>query len=405
LTCHKQVCDLPGPCQVRESEKCVTGGGPPRCPAVINAPDGTSCNDANICTVADHCAAGICGGAPATCSSSSDTCDPSSGCATTCGADGCVVSAAGGEGDPTLTVPAGALSADVRITMADLGPDPNDASVSHVYEFDPDGTTFATPANVNLPAPAVAAGHTVVIEVADALSGPWTEIATTVNAGRATGNISHFSFCRTRDKAPTFTTDLHMVDMVQYFDVTNRGVSFPPTPDGAACAPGTSLHGVCFKFKNVSPGPFPGPTTARVNLWQCYNSFVELNFTDPVTGQFEGAHCYSTSLLIPCGFVDLPITFPTGPLASGAETIRQYTVFPPSDTVAGACFGSAFIGVDITFKEPTTADPAVGMRSAKVGPFVDFGAGPVPFQGIFPLSKHGNTVSGIIKNFLIDARE
>jgi hypothetical protein len=189
LTCHKEVCALPGPCQVRESESCVKGGGPPRCPALLTAPNGTTCNDGNVCTTGDVCTAGVCGGTTVTCSSSTDTCQPSSGCATTCGAGGCVVSSSGGEG--TLTVPAGALASDVRVSMSFQGSDPSDSSVFQVYDFSPNGTTFSSAATVDLPAPTLAPGETAVIEVNDGTG--WVEIPTTMAAGRLSGPILHFS--------------------------------------------------------------------------------------------------------------------------------------------------------------------------------------------------------------------
>ena len=192
LTCHKDVCAVPGPCEVRESESCLKGGGPPRCPGLLAAPNGTSCNDGNVCTTGDVCTAGVCGGAPVTCSSSSDTCEASTGCATTCGPGGCVVSATG-TGNPTLTIPAGALGTAVRVSMTDLGSDPGDPSVFHEYRFGPTGTTFSTPATVDLPAPPLAAGQVPVIEVSDD-GVTWVAVATTLSNGRVSGPISHFSF-------------------------------------------------------------------------------------------------------------------------------------------------------------------------------------------------------------------
>jgi len=48
------VCDLP--------EFCT--GASPNCPLDQHAPDGTPCSDGNICTTADACSAGSCGGTP-----------------------------------------------------------------------------------------------------------------------------------------------------------------------------------------------------------------------------------------------------------------------------------------------------------------------------------------------------
>jgi hypothetical protein len=242
LICHKEVCaTAPGPCQVLASPSCVHGGGPPSCPAIINAPDGTACNTGNLCMVNDVCSAGACTGTPLVCSSPTDTCSPATGlCATPCDANGCVVSAAGGTGNPTLTVPPGALSSPVSISMVDQGGDPNDASVFHVYKFGPSGTTFATPATVDLPAPPLSAGQTPVIEVSDD-GTTWVGIATTLNSGRVNGPISHFSFCRTRANTGASTLDLIVTDMVNYQELVNTGLGtlvIPPPGDAGSCYSG-----------------------------------------------------------------------------------------------------------------------------------------------------------------------
>jgi hypothetical protein len=90
-----------------------------------------------------------------------------------------------------LTIPAGALASDVRISMIFQGSDPTDPSVFQVYDLNPDGTTFGTPGTLDLPAPPLAPGETVVIEVNDGTG--WVEIPTTLADGRVTGPISHFS--------------------------------------------------------------------------------------------------------------------------------------------------------------------------------------------------------------------
>jgi hypothetical protein len=54
---HKgdQACPMPNQCQVRVSDKCVKG----ECPPILNAPDGTSCDDGNGSTVGDACTLGV----------------------------------------------------------------------------------------------------------------------------------------------------------------------------------------------------------------------------------------------------------------------------------------------------------------------------------------------------------
>ncbi|HEX4885957.1 MAG TPA: hypothetical protein VFX05_17580, partial [Casimicrobiaceae bacterium] len=150
LVCHKEVCPLPtSSCQALASDRCVKG----RCPAIVDVPDGTACSLAAGCTVGDACRSGSCtAGQPLVCTSPTATCSPFTGCATACGANGCTVEG-GGSGNPTLTVPVGALANSVLIKINDLGGDANDPSVFRVYELLPGGTQFSPPATIDLPAP------------------------------------------------------------------------------------------------------------------------------------------------------------------------------------------------------------------------------------------------------------
>src|SRR5262249_16907853 len=236
------------------------------------------------------------------------------------------------------------------------------------------------------------------------------EIPTTLNAGRVTGPISHFSGCRTRPHSAILNTELNMIDMVEFQDVVNilnpNGILFPPgcTPGVSCCDPGSSLFGICFTVENPMKNTKPVPSaTVRVFPWQCYNSSVIFNYVDPATGAYEGEHCLSTSLLIPCGFVDVVVPLPPGGLLPGKQASAQFD-FEGSSVFS--CFGSSFVGVDVTLREPVAGDTFAGIRSAKDGPFVT-----VPgnlFQGIYPLDPADNSkVNGSgrrIKNFLIDAR-
>ena len=395
LACHKQECAMPGPCQVREAEKCVKG----QCPAIVNAPDGTSCNDANVCTQVDVCAAGACvGTTPQTCLNPTDTCSPQSGCATSCGPAGCTIEVAAA-GSPTLTVPAGALSGTVLIKMTDLGSDPTDPSVFHVYDLQPSGTTFASPAIVDLPAPALNVGESVVIEVNDG-SG-WVAVATTLNAGRVSGPIAHFSACRTRVVAPTQQTSLDLVDMVDFQDVVssnNLGGLVVP-----GCDATLSLHGVCFTVQNNTASAV-SVVEFRAAPWACGTEILNYpSLGPPLPAGFEGEHCDASAgnFLFSCGFIDERVNLPS-PLAPGAQTVVQYDL--TAAIFAGGCSGW-LVGVDILLREPTTADPTGGIRSAKDGPSVLHPDGSrTAFQGIYPTLKF--TPSGSpIKNFLNDARE
>ena len=432
LTCHKEVCPQPqSACQVLETQGCVHGGGHPRCPAIINAPNGASCSDGNSCTTGDVCTAGVCGGTPVVCSSPTDTCSLSSGCATRCDSTGCTVAAAGGVSNPMLTVPPGALNSAVNISMVDLGGDAGDASVFHVYSFSPTGTIFAIPATVDLPSPPLAAGQIALIEVSDDGTN-WSAIATTPNGARVTGPIAHFSRCRTRAvvQGPG-GGDLIVLDMVQYQDlaqthdqdgvtppppatpdpILNRpGLVIPPLGEDGSCYPGDAfsrdLFGVCFKMKNPTtqifksscPTPLPTPPNplpagchlVHVIPWQCYNGSRDfpLPFDPANPTAFEGQHCDNTGLLIPCAetIYTMDQFLPVGGLAPGAEIWVDLSFLggtnPPPPTPANgvfpySCFGSSFIGIDLIFREPTPTDTQGGIRSAKDGPFIEVQPGVV----------------------------
>src|SRR5207247_1113742 len=113
LVCHKQTCPVPtSSCQTLAANKCVKG----ECPAIVNVADGARCDDGSVRTSSDTCTSGVCGGTAVVCSSFTDICSPSTGCATSCSANGCVVDAAGGYLSPTLTVPSGALSSPAAIS-------------------------------------------------------------------------------------------------------------------------------------------------------------------------------------------------------------------------------------------------------------------------------------------------
>jgi hypothetical protein len=452
LTCHKEVCAVAGPCQTRVSETCEHGGGPPRCPAILNRPDGTACNDGNVCTTADVCTAGVCGGTAVTCTSSTDTCEPSSACATTCDAGGCVVSSSGGDG--TLTVPAGALASSVRVNMVFQGSDPSDASVFQVYQFGPNGTTFATPATVDLPAPPLAANQTAVIEVSDG-GGSWSEVSTTLSSGRVSGPIAHFSFCRTRaiTSQGANPDKLYVLDMVSYQDVASvyhpNGLVIPPVGELGSCYSG-DLFGLCFKMKNDTgatitsdcPVPTPDPPPpgclqVHVAPWQCYTAYRDYPapFDPSNPDAFEGQHCDSSGLLIPCpeSVYNLDTLLPQATTANGGlpnnTTIWVDLSFyanapqPANGVYPYSCFGSSFIGVDVLFKEPTSQLPLTGMRSAKDGVFIEvpagqYGCNPVPpattckrtwEQLTFPQPANYpmlrfNQAGAAIRRWLLDAR-
>ena len=410
LTCHGVVCALPASsCQMLESDRCLHGGGPPRCPGIVNVADGTSCDDGNVCTSGDVCTSGVCGGSPVVCSSPTDICAPSTGCATPCGPSGCTVSAANGYSNPTLTVPAGALSAVVAITMDDQGGDSSDSSVFHVYSFGPTGTTFATPATVDLPAPPVGSGQVPVIEVSDD-GTTWNAIPTALNNGRVGGPISHFSFCRTRAMVDVGALGLIVLDVVQYQEVRSAlnpgGLQIPPVGQTGSCAP-ADYYGICFKIQNAtnsaitsncgtSPNPLTDPLCRKFHVipWLCSDFKPATNFppgvapTDPT---YEGDHCSSVLLIGGDSIYGLDSVLPGGSLAPGQMTWVDVSFFggtpplPLNNVFPYSSLGSGFYGFDVLFREPSggcglqpnaaVCDWQAGIRSAKNGPFVEVPAG------------------------------
>ena len=410
LTCHGVVCALPtSSCQQLESNACLKGGGPPRCPAIVNVADGTSCNDGNVCTGGDVCTSGVCGGSPVTCSSPTDMCTPSTGCATPCPTSGCTVAAANGYGSPSLTIPDGALSESVAITMVDQGGDPNDASVFHVYQFGPAGTIFLTPATVDLPAPPLTAGQVAVIEVSDDGTN-WTAIPTTVNGDRVSGPIAHFSFCRTRARVDVGTVGMLMLDVVQYQDARSAlnpgGLQIPPSGEAGSCTP-VDLFGICIKIQNstantitstcaTSADPLSDPACVKFHVipWWCSDTHPATNYpagVSPTDPTYEGDHCSSVLTIGGDSIYGLDSVLPGGTLLPGQIVwvdLSFYGGTPPvplNNVFPYSSLGSGFYGFDVLFGEPSggcglqpkagTCDWQTGIRSAKNGPFVEVPAG------------------------------
>ncbi len=318
---------------------------------------------------------------------------------TPCGPGGCVATAPNGFLNPTLTVPAGALSSTINIVMFDQTGDPSDSTVFHVYIFGPSGTTFSTPATVDLPAPPTPNGGTPIIEVSDD-GVTWTPIATTVANGRVTGPISHFSRCRTRETI-VGEGDLIILDIVNYQELSQLkgtgGLMIPPPLPGGGIENGMcysgDLYGVCIKIKNPTNGPktssCPTPTPTpppagchqlHIVPWQCYTRLTN------VPG--EGEHCDRTGLLIPCAesIYNMETLVPGG-VPANTEMWIDLSFFanqkqPANNVFPSSCLGSSFIGVDALFREPSgdcgpgkQCDWQSGIRSAKDGPFIAVPAG------------------------------
>ena len=312
---------------------------------------------------------------------------------TPCGPGGCVVAAADGVLNPTLTVPAGALSAPISITMLDQTGDPSDPSVFHVYTFGPPGTKFSIPATVDLPAPPLSAGQVAVIEVSDD-GVTWTEIATSSSAGRVSGPITHFSRCRTRARIPGDASELLVLDAVGYQEAI--APLMPPPGEAGSCYSG-DFFGICFKIRNArltpltsscpvptpSPAP-PGCFQVTVVPWQCQNANRTLPPFDPANpSAYEGQHC-GPGLVIPCqaSVYNMDQFLPPGGLPSQGELWIDMNFLFSSPTPANGvqpytCIAQSglFIGFDVVMKEPFGDDWQTGIRSANLGPRIAIESG------------------------------
>ncbi len=109
----------------------------------------------------------------------------------TVGVAGGSVTMAGG---PTIVIPAGALSADTTITVASSTIAAPGGAVTSVFQFGPDGTTFATPATVRFTVPAgTSAAEVGVYWTRPGSTTQWDILPVTVSGTTATVSVTHFS--------------------------------------------------------------------------------------------------------------------------------------------------------------------------------------------------------------------
>ena len=112
-----------------------------------------------------------------------------------------ITASAGGtlsSGGASLAVPPGGLTADKLLTLTVRAPaagNPNLADiVGNIYEFGPDGTTFAVPVALTLPLTAtVPADKKVVVAWLDVAGGQWFPVDSTVAGDKVIGRVSHFT--------------------------------------------------------------------------------------------------------------------------------------------------------------------------------------------------------------------
>ncbi|HZI83524.1 MAG TPA: hypothetical protein VFF44_06400 [Casimicrobiaceae bacterium] len=290
--------------------------------------------------------------------------------------------------------------------MFDQGGDASDPSVFHVYSFAPAGTSFSIPATVDLPAPTPAADQTVLIEVSDD-GVTWTPIDATLNSGRVTGPIAHFSKCRTRLAVAQITFDLLALDAVGYQEAIVSLI--PPPGEAGSCRPGGAaddIFGLCLKIKNKQnntitsvcpPPPTPSPPPAgckqlHVLPWQCSLVNRTLPPFDPSNPDaYEGQRCdrdNPNAIFIPCPetVYNMDQFMPNGQLGPLEERWIDINFFvnppvpangvqPYSSCLAGSGF---FIGFDLIFREPSgdcstpgNCDWQGGIRSGKLGTFIE----------------------------------
>ena len=95
------------------------------------------------------------------------------------------------QGRAELAIPPGALAADTEITLAITGK--ANGSAASVYDFGPDGLTFATPAVLTIALEgAVPAGKRAALAIGEGSS--WVEIEGSMVAdGKVQGPVAHFS--------------------------------------------------------------------------------------------------------------------------------------------------------------------------------------------------------------------
>ena len=108
----------------------------------------------------------------------------------------------GGEltlGDAKLSIPGGALSEDLTVTVVSKAPSsslPSSGSLKGlVYDFGPDGTTFNAPVTLTLPAAGTPGeGKEAVIAWLDEEAGEWQDLTTSKGSdGALSAEITHFT--------------------------------------------------------------------------------------------------------------------------------------------------------------------------------------------------------------------
>ncbi|NUN12114.1 MAG: hypothetical protein HUU55_00605 [Myxococcales bacterium] len=162
-------CDSAGPCDCQPDgtacddgdlcsadSSCLSG----QCMATTAAPDGLVCNDSNACTYPDSCSGGICGGSPSPCGGGASLCDGGGGCTVCDPLLGLVnhlingdaeAGAASMSGNEVVAIPGWTASSNLTVVPWNLGPGwmsladsgPGDSSGLGYFSGGPD-TAFST---------------------------------------------------------------------------------------------------------------------------------------------------------------------------------------------------------------------------------------------------------------------
>ena len=119
-----------------------------------------------------------------------------------------ISAAEGGEvklGKAALSIPAGALSEDLEVTLEAKRPAstlPEQGSLSGLsYDFGPDGTTFEKPVELTLPLEGKPGdGEQAVISWYDESTETWQDLEATVSGGLITAEVEHFTLFVVRFK-------------------------------------------------------------------------------------------------------------------------------------------------------------------------------------------------------------
>lgn len=183
-------------------------------------------------------------------------------------------------GRASLVVPAGALTQSTTLTIAADSVQPAGAAATTVYEFGPEGLTFAIPATVNLPATAG------VVHWSQVASGTtfFTDLPTTLAGGLATAPVTHFS--RGYVAAASQPSTIEVCQLIEATGITG-------CPTGYSCGGGACAHdlsvGICGGYS-----PMLGPT-------QYLGEFPILCVSDSPSPADGGVSVVAEGGLVRCG--------------------------------------------------------------------------------------------------------